>query len=652
MSIITFSNITKTYGPVCVFDGLSVSFHPRQKVGLIGQNGSGKTTLFKMILGTETPDTGSIAVQKDLKIGYLPQEPDFREDKTVFEIMHDGLGVLSEKQRRLESLSEKLGTLSGLSLRQTMREYDRLAHEIELEGGWSVEARIRSILTGLGLGEDLHHVSIRTLSGGQLSRLGLARVLLSPTDLLLLDEPTNHLDLQAICWMEAFLRNYPGAVILVSHDRFLLDQLAERIVEVDNKKAFSYKGNYTQHLLTKQQQHLHRQRQYVKRKKFVEDTLDFIARNKDQEGMRKTARGRKTRLTRLLNEHPDFLERDAVKKTLSFQFDGQVSRSEKIVSAENLTKGFGDLLLFKDLTFTLQRGGRLAITGPNGSGKSTLLKVLLGDMPMDAGRVDKGKHLVFGYLDQQAQTLEPGRSVLEEAASIRPDLSQEALRAKLAVFLFHGEQVFQNTETLSGGQRSRLMLYKIVLSEPDVLILDEPTNHLDIESKEAFEAALENYEGSVIAVSHDRYFIDRLFDELLALGLNREGRRCIGTSKWIKKTDVEKGVYSLWNEMVNAYLEETKKTSAVPINSPAGRGKTPTAKIPPELRPFSARSIEDLETEILTLEEEIGQITEQYGQENIYKDPSLLKDLHSTLKAKKQKLDLLYRAYTWKIEKK
>lgn len=196
------------------------------------------------------------------------------------------------------------------------------------------------------------------------------------------------------------------------------------------------------------------------------------------------------------------------------------------------------------------------------------------------------------------------------------------------------------------------MLCKIVLSEPDVLILDEPTNHLDIESKEAFEAALENYEGSVIAVSHDRYFIDRLFDELLALGLNREGRRCIGTNEWINKTDAEKGVYSLWNEMVNTYLEETKKTSAVPINSPAGRGKAPSAKIPPELRPFSARSIEDLETEILTIEEEIGQITEQYGQENIYKDPSLLKDLHNTLKAKKQKLDLLYRAYTWKIEKK
>jgi ATP-binding cassette subfamily F protein 3 len=654
MSIIAFSNITKTYGPVRVFDGLTISFHPGQKVGLIGQNGSGKTTLFRMILGTEVPDTGSISTQKDLKIGYLPQEPDFHDQKTVFEIMHEGLQDLSEKQCRLEALSVKLGTLGGSALHHTMKEYDRLAHEIELEGGWSVEARIRSVLMGLGLHEELHQASVGTLSGGQLSRLGLARVLLRQTDLLLLDEPTNHLDLQAICWMETYLRNYPGAVILVSHDRFLLDQLAERIVEIEDRGAVSYKGNYSQHLQLKQQHLLHRNRQYQQRKEFVENTLDFIARNKDQEGMRKTARGRKTRLRRLLAEQPDFLEKAGTKKTLSFQFEGEVSRSEKIISAEQLMKGFGDLLLFKDLTFTLPRGGRLAITGPNGSGKSTLLKVLLGDMLADSGVVEKGEHLVYGYLDQQAQTLCQEKTVLEEAASVRPDLTPEELRSKLAVFLFRGDQVFQKTETLSGGQRNRLMLCKIVLSNPDVLILDEPTNHLDIESCETFEDALEEYEGSVIAVSHDRYFIDRLFDELLILGLSKEGQRCIGHSEWTRKIGDDKGVYSLWNEQAIHQAEEEKKSKLSLSRNPpkADRGKKQTIKMPPEIRPFNSLSTEDLETGIIRLEEEISNLTEQYGQEQIYKNPSLLKELRDKLDTKRGELGLLYRAYEWRLKKK
>jgi ATP-binding cassette subfamily F protein 3 len=653
MSIIAFSNITKTYGSVCVFDGLSISFHPKQKVGLIGQNGSGKTTLFRMILGQEVPDTGSVSVQKDLKIGYLPQEPDFPDEKTVFEVMHEGLGELSEKHRRLESLSAKLGTLSGSSLHQTMREYDRLAHEIEMEGGWAVEARIRSILTGLGIHEDLHHVCVRTLSGGQLSRLGLARVLLRPTDVLLFDEPTNHLDLQAICWLESYLKNYSGAVLLVSHDRFLLDQLTERIVEIEGRRACSYKGNYTQHLHLKQQEQLHRQRQYQQRKEFVEHTLDFIARNKDQEGMRKTARGRKTRLRRLLSSRPDFLDRGPSKQSFSFRFEGDVQRSEKILSVEQISKCYGDLILFQNLSFTLRRGGRLAVTGPNGSGKSTLLKILMGHLCADGGSVGKGEHLVYGYLDQQAQTLDPNKTVLEEAAAVRPDFKPEELRNKLAAFMFRGDQVFQKTGTLSGGQRNRLMLCKIVLSNPDVLLLDEPTNHLDIESCEAFEEALEGYEGSVIAVSHDRYFIDHLFDELLILGINREGQRCIGHSEWVNKGSDEKGVFSLWNDIVALHMEQTKADSSFSkLNSRTVSTKKPSLQAPPEIRRYNALSIEEIENKILLTEEEISVLTEQYGQENLYRNSTLLFELKDKLDTKKNELDVLYLAYDWKLKKK
>ncbi len=370
--------------------------------------------------------------------------------------------------------------------------------------------------------------------------------------------------------------------------------------------------------------------------------------------MRKTARGRKTRLRRLLSEQPDFLEKAASKQTLSFRFSGEVSRSEKIIAANHLSKGFGDLVLFKDLSFTLPRGGRLAITGPNGSGKSTLLKILMGEISADDGWAEKGEHLVYGYLDQQAQTLHPEKTVLEEASVVRPEMTPEELRSKLAAFLFRGDQVFQKTETLSGGQRNRLMLCKIVLSSPDVLILDEPTNHLDIESCETFENALEEYEGSVIAVSHDRYFIDHIFDELLILGLNEEGQKCIGLSGWVQRISDDRGVFSQWNDKIAARTEELKKidTSGPIPASKSVSNKKPAVKVPPELRPFNALSIEDLESRILLLEEEVSVLTEQYGQEQVYKNPALFKELQDKLDTKQAELLIIYRAYEWRLKKK
>lgn len=652
MSIVSISNMTKTYGPVRVFDGLTISFHAGRKTGLIGPNGCGKSTLFRMITGTEAPDTGTFSIQNGLRIGYLPQEPDFHSDKTVFEVMHEGLSDLLARQDRMEQLSARLGTLAGTDLKQAMAEYDRLAHELELEGGWSSEARIRSVLSGLGLTEEVHHAPVSTLSGGQLSRLGLARVLLRETDLLLLDEPTNHLDLQAICWLETFLRNYAGAVIVVSHDRFLLDQVVDRIVEIEHKKAVSYTGNFSQYVELKRQNQLRQQRQHIKRVEFVRRTRDFIARNKDQEGMRKTARGRKKRLERLLAERPDFLETAAAQKTISFQFGKDVSRSEKVILAEAVSKRFDDLVLFKDLSLTLPRGGRLAITGPNGSGKSTLLKILLGQMPPDNGTVERGTSLSVGYLDQHAHTLTPENTVLQEAAGVRPDLTPEALRNRLAAFLFQGDQVFQQIDTLSGGQRNRLMLCKLVLSEPDVLILDEPTNHLDIESCEIFEEALLEYPGSIIAVSHDRYFIDRIFDEMLVIGLNDLGQKCMGCIDWARTLAGSEGVYTFWIQKSQAAAKQKKEEDSAKSKIPrAASGSSATSKTPPELRPFNKYTLEELENQILLLDSEMDRLTEQFGSEEIYKNPSELKRLEAERDRLEKKLTLLYRAYEARLSK-
>ncbi len=650
MSIVAFTEITKTFGPVRLFDRLGVSFYEGQKVGIIGPNGSGKTTLFRMILGSEKPDTGSVSIQKGLRIGYLPQEPNFPADKTVFEIMHEGLSDLSAKKNRLEQLSAKLGTLSGASLKQAMDEYDRLAHELEAAGGWSVEARIQSVLSGLGLSEEMHHAPASVLSGGQLSRLGLAKVLLCQTDLLLLDEPTNHLDLQAICWLETFLKNYAGAVLIISHDRFLLDQIAGRIVEIENRKAQSYKGCFSDFVRLKKQNLLHRQRQHTQRVEFVRRTQDFIARNKDQEGMRKTARGRKTRLKRLLDENPDFLEEHRDSQTISFRFSHSVSRSEKVIVAEGISKSFGDVLLFRRLSLDLTRGMRLAITGPNGCGKSTLLKILLGHLDSDEGSVYRGQNLNIGYLDQYAQTLNPEHTVLEEVSAVRPDLPAEPLRNRLSAFLFCGDQVFQPVRTLSGGQRNRLMLCKLVLSEPDVLVLDEPTNHLDIASCQVFEEALKEYPGSLVAVSHDRYFLDKLFDELLVMGLDTAGHKQPGATAWTSCLSEEKGVYSLWSQRVMAAAEEKKKAdgpgSPGSLNSPS---RTPSGpKTPTELRPFNKYTAEQIEDMILEKESKLDLITEQFGSEEVYKNPEIFRKLQKERDRVTEELKLLYRAYEFR----
>ena len=300
MSIISLSNITKSFGPVSLFNGLSLSFHAGRKVGLIGPNGSGKSTIFRLIMGLEQPDSGAIVVKQGLRIGYLPQEPSFADRKTVFGVMKDSLCDLTGKLDRLKQLSSLIETLDGPSLTRSMAELDRLSDELDKENVWAIEALIKRTLCNLGLKEEYHHAPIQSLSGGQVSRLGLACILLRETDLLLLDEPTNHLDLGAIGQLEIFLRNYPGAVVLVCHDRFLLNHFAQQIIEIDNRAAVSYKGNYSRYVQIKERARLHHERTLSKRKDFVKRTLDFISRNKDQEGMRGTARGRKKRLESLL----------------------------------------------------------------------------------------------------------------------------------------------------------------------------------------------------------------------------------------------------------------------------------------------------------------------------------------------------------------
>ncbi len=646
MAIVTLSDIHVSFGPEVVLDKLNLQLHPNEKVGMVGVNGSGKSTILKLIIGQIKPDIGRISTQKGLRIGYLPQEATFSGTRTVLEEMHAGLEGLLGLQQAIHDVSHEMEKLSGSKLKAKMKQYDRLCHDFEIAGGYGYETNIQITLAGLGFEPELHQAKTSALSGGQLSRLGLAQVLMQKTDLLLLDEATNHLDMQATEWLEKFLVGYNGSAIIISHDRCLLDKISCKIIEVENRQAKIWKGNYSNYVQTRETLRLQKEREHVRRVEMVERTLDFIARNKDQEGMRKTARGRKTQLKRLLKENPDFLDKPSQQKIINFSFGKKDHSSDLVLRCEDLSKSFGDLTLFENLTFDVLRGERFGVTGPNGTGKSTLLRLALGELDSSAGGIRIGRNLRVGYLDQHGDVLEPSRSVLDEALSVNPGLSSEQVRNRLGAFLFTGDDVFKLCEDLSGGQRNRLMLCKLVLAEPDVLIMDEPTNHLDIASRETLEAALADYAGTMIVVSHDRYFLDRIIDRLIVVGMDELGQRCLGRTEFVNV----KPVYSYYASLVRKRTktqEDKQNTNATKSRKrrPAGaKGKKPS-KTPEELKRFNKYSIEEIEEMITALEHELVDLRECFGDATIYKNPGQLAELQQKFEDKTEELDLLYQAF-------
>jgi ATP-binding cassette, subfamily F, member 3 len=650
MAIVTLQDIHVAFGPEVVLDHLDLQLHPGEKVGMVGANGSGKTTILRLITGKVTPDMGRVIRQKGLRIGFLPQEATFSGERTVLEEMHAGVEHLFRLQEAIHDASHEMERLTGAELQAKMRRYDRLNHQFELAGGYEYETGIQMTLAALGLEPKLHHVKTSALSGGQLSRLGLAQVLMLDTDLLLLDEPTNHLDLQATEWLERFLGAYRGAAVIISHDRYLLDRVACKIIEVQGRQAKVWPGNYSSFVQTKETVRLQREREYQQRVEMVERTRDFIARNKDQEGMRGTARGRKTRLNRLLKENPDFLDKPAHQRTIAFSFGKTGKASDLILRCEGLGKSYGELTLFEDLTFDVLNGERLGITGPNGTGKTTLIELALGRAEPSAGTIRMGESLRIGYLDQHGEVLDPSRSVLDEAWSANPDLVPEQVRTRLGAFLLSGDDVYKLCGELSGGQRSRLMLCKLVLSAPDVLILDEPTNHLDIASREMLEEAMDEYTGTIITVSHDRYFLDRVVDKLLVIGTDEFGRRELGRTEFI----TGEPAYSTYADTIRRRIEareqqeaqaaEARKRQSELANRKSQMAAS-TLRAPDELKRFNKYTVDQLEDMILQIEHELDGMKQQFGNAEIYRNPDRLAELQQTYEAKQSELDLLYRAY-------
>ncbi len=646
MPLVTLNDIHKSFGPEHILQGLNLQIHPNTKAGLIGPNGSGKTTIFNLILKKIAPDIGSVNIRKNIKIGYLPQEPKFDPSLTVIKQLHAGFENIYSLKLKLEQAAEMLAKNHSHKNRSAAEQYEKLSRQFELAGGYEFETNAKANMDALGLKPEIYDTSTTALSGGQRSRLALAMAITSNADLLLLDEPTNHLDLATAEWLEKFLKNYPGSVLLISHDRYLLDAVTTSIINLNNKKTASYPGNYSHFLALYSAQQENIKKQYQKRVETVNKTRDFIARNKDQEGMRGTARGRKTRLDKMLKKNPDYLQKPDQQKTVNFEFSNDTAKTKLIFRAHNLEKSFDSLKLFSNLTFDVTQGQKLMITGPNGTGKTTLLKIIMQKINPTQGSAKLAKNITTGYLDQHAGTLQQNITVIEEAKKANPALNSEQLRNVLGSFLFTGQDVFKNISNLSGGQQNRLMLCKLVISQPDLLILDEPTNHLDIPSREMLENALANYPGTIIAVSHDRFFIDKIADKLLVIGADQFGQKKVNSFEFVTAA---KPCYQGYAQIINERITSRAQKIAKQENTQKQKTqKKQKIKTPPELKPFNKFSPEQIENQILDLEKEIDRLREKFGEETNYKNHEKLQKLQKKFDKANEKLDLLYKAYDYR----
>ncbi|MBF0980155.1 MAG: ABC-F family ATP-binding cassette domain-containing protein [Clostridiales bacterium] len=523
MIVLSASNISKVYGIDVILDKVSFSLNAGEKVGIIGDNGAGKSTLMKILAGVMPYDEGDIFTAADVKIGYLAQSDNFDFEGTLISEVNAIFAPIEKMEEELFAISAKIeeagknGTSEETD--RLLESYDKLLHEYEQAGGYSYKSEITGVLSSMAFTESRYNKRISELSGGEKTRLALACLLLKKPDILFLDEPTNHLDIGTLKWLEQYIRSYNGSVVMITHDRYFLDQTVSRIFEVENHKVYSYEGTYSDFIEAKKLRQLSEQRRYEQNQKEIERQEEMIRRFKGHgtEKLAKRAASREKKLAKM-----EKIERPAMHKaSVRMEFTQNFQSGNDVIAAEGLSKcfGFGDERqeLFSGVDFEIKRGERVCIVGANGIGKTTLLKIIMQEIRQDAGRIKIGHNVEFAYYDQEQQSLNPRNTVFEEMKEAYRLYTDAKMRGMLGRFLFSNDSVFLQVSSLSGGEKARLALLKLMLSGANVLVLDEPTNHLDISSKEVFEEALNDYEGTVIAVSHDRYFLNKIATRIIEL---------------------------------------------------------------------------------------------------------------------------------------
>lgn len=513
--ILSVNRIHKSFQEVPVLRDVSFHIEAYDKAAIVGINGAGKTTLLRIIMGELSPDEGTVTVSRDTTIGYLSQHQAVSSENTIYDELLSVRQHIVELEQRIRAVELQMKSASENTLSGLMELYSSLTHDFESANGYAYRSELTGVLKGLGFEENEFSKSIDTLSGGQKTRVALGKLLLQKPDLIILDEPTNHLDMASITWLETYLLNYKGAVILVSHDRYFLDRIAGKVIELDNTKATVFTGNYSAYAAKKEMLRIARYNAYMNQQREIKHQEAVIEklRSFNREKSIKRAESREKMLDKI-----EVLEKPTeVRSDMKLHLEPRILSGNDVLHVENIAKSFDARTLFTELSFDIRRGEHVAIIGDNGTGKTTILKIINELLPPDKGLIRLGANVEIGYYDQEHHVLHPEKTLFEEISDEYPSLTNTEIRNMLAAFLFTGDDVFKKIESLSGGERGRLSLAKLMLSESNFLILDEPTNHLDIMSKEILEDALNSYTGTVLYVSHDRYFINRTAGRILEL---------------------------------------------------------------------------------------------------------------------------------------
>ncbi len=635
--ILACQNISKAFGTDEIIQHASFHVEENEKMAIVGINGAGKTTLLRIIMGELEADRGEVILTKNRTIGYLPQNPDIEGNKTIYEEVLSAKEELISMQETLISMEEKMSSLRGEQLEQLMESYNRLNTAFEMKGGSSYKSEITGVLKGLGFTEEEFGKHMQELSGGQRTRVCLGKLLVTKPDIILLDEPTNHLDIGSITWLETFLLNYKGAVVIVSHDRYFLDRIVHKVVELDLHKVSVFSGNYSDYAVKKAQVREAQLKQYYNQQQEIRRQEEVIAKLKsfNREKSIKRAESREKMLDKI-----ERLEKPVEENTdIHLNLEPRVVSGNDVLKVEHLAKAFPGQNLFSDLSFELKRGERVALIGDNGTGKTTILKIINQMVEADHGTLTLGANVHIGYYDQEHQILHQDKTLVEEISDAYPSLTNTEIRNVLAAFLFTGDEVFKRISDLSGGERGRVSLAKLMLSEANFLILDEPTNHLDIVSKEILEQALNRYTGTVLFVSHDRYFINKVATRIL----NLTGETVVN---YIGNYDY--------------YLEKCRELTQ--IYAP---GKEEAVKSEPESSSkldwkqqkeaqARQRKLENdrkkTEDAIEQTEQRIHELEEAFADSEIATNSAKLQELHQEYAEKQQELEKLYEVWEQLME--
>ena len=516
--VLACQNISKAYGVTEILNHINFHIEAKEKLAIVGINGAGKSTLLKIIMNEEEADEGQVVIGKDITVGYLAQHQNSYYDKTIYEELLSVKQDVIDLQEQIRQLEQDMKHFEGAELEDALERYTRMNHTFEMQDGYAFESQITGILKGLGFEESEFNRSVSELSGGQKTRVSLGRLLLSRPDIILLDEPTNHLDLNSIAWLEGYLRGYDGAVIIVSHDRYFLDKIVTKVIEIENTQATIYHGNYSYYAQKREEVRLSKYRAYMNQQAEIKHQEEVIAKLKqfNREKSIKRAESREKMLDKMERlEKPQEIH-DEMRLTLT----PDVESGNDVLLVEGLSKSFDGKTIFSNVNIDIKRGERVALIGNNGTGKTTILKIINQLLPKDSGKITLGAQVHIGYYDQEHQVLHAEKTIFDELQDAYPQMNNTRVRNVLAAFLFTGEDVFKKIADLSGGERGRVSLAKLMLSNANFLILDEPTNHLDITSKEILENALNNYTGTILYVSHDRYFINQTATRILDLSPN------------------------------------------------------------------------------------------------------------------------------------